>query len=215
MIRPILLTVACAAASWCSAQVNEPGTVQVGVGGELGFFATHFVSEMTVPFLGHKTSSHDDGAVTTSLPIDLQVGVARRWSIGISLDPGRYVDSAGTQPNAFLVAGLQPRFYAVIGDHFALHLNAEVGYGVLKIRSNENTNGQFEDTYAGMHVRVGTEAQVYFGRVFGLHAGLKYALHGMEWKRRDPENDLLDLLDYKARLRTSGLLVQLGLQVRF
>ena len=215
MARLILLIAAIGAASLCIAQVNGPGTVQIGLGAGLGFFATHFENEVTWPFVGRQTTSREDGAFTTSLPVDLQVGLAKRWSIGISLDPGRYIDSAGTHPNAFLVAGLQPRFYVVNGEHFALHLNAEVGYGVLRIRYDENTPSQFDDTYAGLHVRAGAEIQYFFGRVFGLHAGLKYALHNMQWRGREPESDLLALVDYDARLRTSGLLVQLGLQVKF
>ena len=48
-----------------------------------------------------------------------------------------------------------------------------------------------------------------------LDTCLKFASHSMKWKDRDPENAALESIDYEATLKTGGLQLQLGAQVKF
>lgn len=82
-----------------SAQVNGKGTLQFGLGTHLGVHATHY--EWKTHLLGLTAKGSDnDGAVTSTWPIDVQVGLSDRFSLGLCLEPGRYLDSAGTHPTS-------------------------------------------------------------------------------------------------------------------
>lgn len=195
------------------AQVNAPGRFQIGLAASIGGHATHF--ESTYNVLGYHVSyKDDDGAATFSAPLDLQVGVSKRFSLGLCIEPGSYVDSAGTHPNRFLLISLSPRFYFINGDHFALFANLDLGASMLRIADVESGTKKYDDTYSGGHARLGVQAQYYIGNTFGLNAGLKFVAHNLKWRDRDPEDPILNAVDYGATLRTSGLQFQLGLQVK-
>lgn len=57
-------------------------------------------------------------------------------------------------------------------------------------------------------------AQCYFGSAFGMNFGLKYAANNFRWRDREPRDPILDLVDYSAKLRTSGVQLQIGFQVK-
>ena len=196
------------------AQVNSKGRLQIGLGISGGVHATRFENSFTVFGITLKNSS-DDGAATVSYPLDIHVGLSNKFSLGLCLEPGSYIDSAGTRPNGFFVVGLSPRFYAINKEHFALLFNLDLGVSALRIGEVRSGTKQFDDSYVGGHFRLGTQLQYYFGNTFGLNFGLKYAMHNMKWRDRDPEDPLLKDVDYEATLRTSGVQIQLGAQVKF
>ncbi len=196
-----------------SAQVNGKGTLQFGLGTHLGVHATHY--EWKTHLLGLTAKGSDnDGAVTSTWPIDAQVGLSDRFSLGLCLEPGRYLDSAGTHPNQLFLVSLSPRFYAVNKDHFALYLHADLGSGFLKIGDVRSGINRYDDRYTGGHFRLGSAVQWYFGDVFGINLGLMYAAHRLKWQNREPNDPLLDVADYSATLSTSGILFRAGLQVK-
>ncbi len=209
-----VLLAACCAASALNAQVNDRGTFQIGLGTSLGIFKTEFENSFTLPGGVQVSNSEEDEAATFSVPIDLQVGVAERISLGLCLEPGRYIDSAGTHPNSFFIFSIQPRFYVLNYDQFALHINADLGVSALRITSNDGTADEIEDTYGGGHFRFGAQAQYFFGDMFGINIGVKFASHTLEWKDRDPENATLSSLKYEAQLKTGGVIIQGGVQLK-
>ena len=215
MKQAILLLLALILASASFGQVNSKGTFQLGLGVDLGLFNTRFENSFALPGTARVSNTSEDGAATVSYPLDLQAGLSDRFSLGLCVEPGRYIDSAGTHPNAFFILSLQPRFYVLNGEHFAIHLNADLGISALRIRSGEGTSAEYDDSYAGVHFRFGAQAQYYFGKTFGLNFGFKFASHSLQWRDRDPENTLLDQVDYEAKLKTSGAQLQLGAQVKF
>lgn len=196
-----------------SAQVNAKGVVQVGLGVGLGAHATHFNSEVRFGNLAMKHSD-DDGAVTVTFPIEVQYGMADRFSLGICLEPGRYLDSAGTHPNALFLLALSPRFYAVNKDHFAVLFDLDLGLNYLQIESTSLV-AKVKDRYQGGFFRPGCALQWYFGETVGLNVGLYYTAHTFKWKDRDPDDPILDAANYSATLKTSGVLFQAGLQAKF
>lgn len=208
-----LLMIGVLTGSTCWAQVNGPGKFQIGIAGSFGGHATHFENSITVAGFRF-ASSHDDGAATFSVPFDLQVGVSRRISLGLCLEPGSYVDSAGSHPNRFLIVSVSPRFYIINNDHFALFANADLGMSALRIGEVVSGLKQYDDTYAGGHFRLGAQAQWYFGSTFGINAGLKFVAHSLMWRDRDPEDPLLNSAAYEAELRTTGVQFQIGMQVK-
>ncbi len=197
-----------------SAQVNAKGTLQFGLGLSFGAHATHFSNELSYLGLSIKNSD-SDGAVTLTVPVDVQYGLSDRFSLGIYIEPGSYMDSAGTHPNKLFLLGLSPRYYAVNKDRIALYCNADMGLGQLRISDLKNGINRFTDHYTGAHLRLGTGFQFYIGSVIGLHVGLKYAANKFKWRNRDPRDPLLDLVDYSATLKTSGVQFEIGLQAKF
>ncbi len=211
------MSVAVAALVLCAssfAQVNTKGTLQFGLGVSFGAHATRFDSE--VSFLGLSIKNSDsDGAVTVTVPIEAQYGLSDRFSVGLYLEPGSYVDSAGTHPNKLFLMGISPRYYAVNKDRFALYFNADLGLSQLRISDVKNGINRFTDTYSGANLRLGTAVQFYFGQAIGLHLGLKYAANNFNWRARDPRDPILDAVDYSATLKTSGVQFEIGLQAKF
>ncbi len=211
----ILLLAALGAASVSLAQVNDKGRFQVGLAPSLGIHKNTFEFSGTYPIVGRVSKSSEDDAATSSFPIDLHVGLSKKFSLGVCLEPGRYIDSAGTHPNGFFIFSIEPRFYVLNGDHFAVHINADLGLSALRISDVKNGTTEYEDSYAGGHFRFGAQAQYYFGNTFGLNFGFKFASHSMQWRDRDPEDVSLGSVDYEATLKTSGVQFQLGAQLKF
>lgn len=197
-----------------SAQVNAKGTLQFGLGVSLGAHATHFTNEASYSGVSINTSDRD-GAFTVTVPIEAQYGLADRFSLGLYLEPGSYLDSAGTHPNKLFLWGLSPRYYAVNKDRFALYFHADLGLSQLRIGDVRKGVNLYTDHYSGGHLRLGTAVQFYFGSVVGLNLGLKYAANNLKWRDRSPGDPLLDAVNYSARLKTSGVQFQLGLQAKF
>lgn len=215
MRHVIILLTALSLSSTGFGQVNAKGRFQLGLGAGLGVFKTKFENSFALPGIARVSNTSEDGAATVSYPLDLQAGLSGRFSLGLCLEPGQYIDSAGTHPNAFFILSIEPRFYVLNKEHFAIHLNADLGISALRIRTGEGTSAEFDDSYAGGHFRFGAQAQYYFGKTFGMNFGVKFASHNMKWRDRDPENPLLDQIDYQAELKTSGVQFQLGAQVKF
>lgn len=210
---PLCALLALLSWSTASAQVNGKGVLQFGLGVSLGAHATHFTNE--IAYAGLYTKDDDrDGAVTVTVPIDAQYGLSDRFSIGLCIEPGSYLDSAGTHPNQLFLLSLSPRYYAVNKEHFALFFNADFGFSHLRIGDVVEGTKRYDDDYAGGHFRLGTQAQWYFGNTFGINVGLKYAANSFKWKDRDPHDPVFDVVHYSAKLKTSGVQFQVGLQVK-
>ena len=196
------------------AQSNEGGTFHLALGWSLGIHSTRFEQQITAFGVTQK-DEETDAAVTRSFPLDLQVGIAKPMSIGIYVELGNYLDSSATRKNRFIVAGLAPRFYIINKDRFNWMAGPEVGLSALQIEDVEFNNKTFTDSYLGINVRVATGISFYFGDHFGIQTQVKYALHSMPWRDRDPENTAFDDLNYEATLSTSGIQFQIGATVKF
>ncbi|HMN06298.1 MAG TPA: hypothetical protein PKD45_11280 [Flavobacteriales bacterium] len=198
------------------AQVNGKGAVQLGVGINMGAHATLFESEITVLGFTKKFSDHD-GALTLTVPLEVQVGLADRVSLGLYLEPGSYVDSAGTHPNKLLLLGMSVRYYVVNKERGGVYLNADLGTTSLEISDVGSAWNQskYTDRYEGGHVRLGVGGLYFLGNTFGLHGGIRYVAVNFRWKGRTPRDPMLDALNYKANLKTSGALLELGMQLKF
>lgn len=194
-------------------QVNDKGRLQLGLGLGLGVHATHFENEV-INGGDVVRRSERDRAVTFTFPIEAQLGLSPRFGIGLHLEPGSYLDSAGTRPNKLFLFGLTPRYYALNEDRFALHLHADLGLGNLRIGEVVNGAKSYEDRYAGGYLRIGVAMQWFLGGAIGLQLGVKQAWHTLEWKEREPM-PALGPVTYSARLKTSGVLLHLGLVGKF
>lgn len=195
-------------------QSNEGGTFHIGVGWSLGFHSTKYEQRYTV-FGGTVVNDDEGAALTRSFPIDLQIGVAKPLSIGIYVEPGSYLDSSATRKNRFIIAGIAPRIYIINKDRFNWMAGPEIGVSGLQIEDVEYYSEKYTDSYLGIHVRLATGVSFYFGEYFGIQTQVKYAIHSMPWRDRDPESTALDNADFEASLTTSGIQVQLGATVKF
>ncbi|MCB9170183.1 MAG: hypothetical protein H6594_07530 [Flavobacteriales bacterium] len=210
------LPLLCFLALNAEAQLNKAGTVHLGIAGSLGIHATTYVEKQYLGLLGlYQETTTNDGAVSWTFPIDIQVGVAKVLSAGLYLEPGIYLDSSDTQSNAIMLAGLAPRFYVVNTDHFAWTLLLGGGIGTLRI-DQQYTNGNDRTVYlSGGQFRIGTGVLVIFGRHIGLQAGLKYAYYDLPLRRSEYNGEEESLSNYDGHLTASGVHVDLGLAVRF
>ncbi len=197
-----------------TAQVNAPGAVQLGVGISPSLHATHFSNELQVGNASY-VHSDNDAAVTVTFPIDVHYGLSERFSLGLCVEPGRYLDSAGTHPNSLFLVSVSPRFYALNNERSALLLHMDVGLNFLKIGEVPSGTKLYSDRYSGGFFRPGVAFQWYVSDRVGLGAGLQYGAHAFNWNSRDPNDSALELAKYSATLRTSGVVLQAGLKVKF
>lgn len=191
-----------------NAQSHEQGTWQFCLGASLGVHATHFEWKYSFDLLGVPISvsdEEDDGAATTTFPFEVHYGLADRFSLGLYVEPGRYLDSADNNPNRIILVGLSPRYYIINNDRFNWTAMLDLGAGGLEISDKEET---ITDSYAGGHLRIGSGVSFYFGEHFGLQLFGKYAAYNLKWRDREPD-DLPE--NYEAKLTTSGFHFGAGL----
>lgn len=197
-----------------SGQAITRGDFQLGIGFNAGAHATRYESEITI--LGFsKKDSHNDGAVTVTVPLEAQYSFTDRFSLGLYIEPGSYLDSSGTHPNKLLLLGISPRYYVVNKDRFALYVHVDLGLSKLQIKDVKSGKDRFTDYFEGSHARLGVAGQYYFSDLFGLNAGLRFTGANFAWKERDPSDPLIAAFNYKGTLKTTGVQFQLGLQVKF
>jgi hypothetical protein len=200
-----------------SAQFNEAGRFHASIGGAAGFHATKYYQKFTFNFFGtpvNVDTTSTDGAATFTLPIELDFGVAKFMSLGLYLEPGSYLDSSATESNSLVVAGIQPRFYLLNKDRFALLASLQLGVAGLNIVRSEP--GYTSDArYLGFQWGLGTGMAVGFGDHLGMRFMLRYVGTSMPLRAIEENGRSIDLDNFEARLTTGGVLLQLSFCVRF
>ncbi len=213
ILLPLLLLASAAA----HAQYNAKGTFHAGIGGAIGAHGIAYDQTFKVSLFGATISqsrSTTDAAATTTLPIELGMGLGRAFSIGLFLEPGAYVDSSGSAAtNALLLVGLQPRFYLVNKDRFAWMASLQLGASALRIQREEGAVKE-DARYSGAAVGLGTGVGLKFTDAFGLEFHVRYMGTVMDLKAREV-NDRSTMDFYEATLRSGGVLAQLGLAFHF
>ena len=200
------------------AQFNEPGRVHISLGGAFGAHATNYKTEQHFNFFGnHITvdSTTTGGAVSLTVPIELDFGVARFMSLGLYVEPGSYLDSSATESNSIVLAGIQPKFYLLNKDRFALLAALQLGAAGLHIEREEDNGFNSDARYAGLQWGVGTGVAVGFGDHFGMRFMVRYLATNMALRGYEVNGDGVDLDNYEARLKTGGVLFQISLAARF
>ncbi|MBL8010917.1 MAG: hypothetical protein JNJ64_09935 [Flavobacteriales bacterium] len=193
-------------------QCNQPGTVHISAGGNLGIHATKYVETS-----GGITNRGRDGAISYGFPLKVHVGVVKPLSIGVYGEFGGYVDTAGTRSNRTGVIGIEPRFYPVNTDHFNLRLFMQGGYSMLRIEDRYQFAQVGVARYAGPHFAFGTGLGFYAKKVFGMYFDLKYVRHWLPLRSFEANGQEVDFdaFGYEAELTTHGIQLELGFNVRF
>jgi len=211
----LLSSLLCSFAS--TAQFNEAGRFHASIGGAAGFHATKYYQKFTFNFFGtpvNVDTSSTDGAATFTLPIELDFGVAKFMSLGLYLEPGAYLDSSATESNSLVMAGIQPRFYLLNKDRFALLASLQLGVAGLNIVRSEP--GYTSDArYLGFQWGLGTGMAVGFGDHLGMRFMLRYVGTSMPLRAIEENGSSIDLDNFEAKLTTGGVLLQLSFCVRF
>jgi len=195
--------------------MNDKGTVNITAGVGLGIHGT--IYQQTTSLLGIKTTEEEeDGAVTVTVPIDVQFGLFRPLSLGIYVEPGAYLDSNATRSNALLIAGVKPQLYLVQDGDFAWYLNGRAGMNFLNIDyQDEQLDERIEESYSGPHFGVGTGIGTYFGGAFGFNFGLIWMRSSFNLKDLTINNTTQNLEAFEAELETSGVELTAQLAFRF
>lgn len=211
----LLLAAALFAFGAVNAQYNQKGMVHLGIGLSLGAHATELESRYTI--LGITvTDTESDGAATTSVPFQLGYAIGNRFSLGLLLEPGRYLpDSAeaDSQTNSFLNVALEPRFYIVNAERIAWHASLQLGGVGLRIQ-DDTPNEKVDARYSGGAFGLGTGVALALGGKVGLGVDLRYLATNLELGAMEI-NDTSVTNFYDATLRTGGVVVQFSLAFRF
>ncbi|MBX2979016.1 MAG: hypothetical protein KF905_06960 [Flavobacteriales bacterium] len=214
-MRAIFLLWVLSTATLATAQYNSKGKFHVAIGGALGGHGTAVEQRFTL--FGLQWSQVKNGsAATTSLPVEIGFGLGQRFSLGLILEPGRYVnDSAKAQVrnNALAVVALQPRFYLVNKDRFAWSASLQLGSAALRIL-DETPGAKTDERYSGPAWGMGSGVAFGLGDKVGLEFHLRYLATRMELRARE-FNSLSTMEVYNATLSTSGVVAQLSLAFRF
>ncbi|MBL7952321.1 MAG: outer membrane beta-barrel protein [Flavobacteriales bacterium] len=208
-IRITSLAVSIGIMSSLNAQVNEKGAVHLAAGIAVGGHATRYEQS----FLG-VVQTTNDGAATTTLPIEFGYGLGGRFSLGLLLEPGLYLDSVESESNTLTTFAIQPRFYLVNGDRFTWMASMQLGSTRLKYDVSEPGNVS-SAVYRGAHFGLSSGVGFYFTDRIGLNVQLRYMattmpLRDWSWNGTSLDPDLID-----AKLSTSGLAVQASLAFKF
>lgn len=196
-----------------SAQINAPGRVHVAVGLAAGFHGTEYTEVGTV--LGIPLSRKTlDAAFTTTVPIEVGVGVAKFLSLGLYVEPGSYLDSSATESNGLAMVGFQPRFYLVNKDRFAWMASLRLGGSALELDRQEPFV-RSEARYSGGHFGLGTGVAVHFSELIGLQLHLNYLANRMTLQDYRINGSEIPLDLYDAELLTRGVALQASLAFRF
>ncbi len=212
--RTVLLASALLLAGSSIAQYNQKGRVHLSLGASVGGHGTELESRYTV-FGFTRTDSDVDGAVTTSVPIQVDAALANRFTLGILLEPGRYVpDSADAdQTNGFFNFAIQPKFYLINGNRVAWTASLQVGAAALRIQ--DDTPGEKVDArYSGGAFGLGSGVAFGLGDHVGIGFDVRYLATNLKLRAMEL-NDVSVTDVYDATLRTAGFVAQLSLAFRF
>lgn len=196
------------------AQYNAKGRFHASIGMSIGAHGTEVENRYTL--LGFTVSDKQtDGAATVTVPIELDYALGQRFTLGLLIEPGRYVpDTAdGNQSNGLAIVAIQPRYYLINGDRLAWTASLQLGAAALRIQ--DDTPGAVVDArFSGSAFGIGTGLRFGLGDHVGLGFDLRYL--GTNMELRAAEVNGTSVTDsYAATLRTGGVLAQLSLAFRF
>ncbi len=125
------------------------------------------------------------------------------------------MDSSATESNSIVLAGIQPKFYLLNKDRFALLTALQLGAAALHIVRDEDGKVNDSDArYLGLHWGLGLGLAVGFGRHFGMRFMTRYVGTSMPLRAAEVNGSSVDLDDFEAKLSTGGVLIQLSLCAR-
>lgn len=218
-MRSLLLPFACILmAGTALGQFNTANRFHVGVGGAVGAHATRVDETLKLNLFGVQVrheQSKTDGAATTTVPVELGYGLGKAASLGIVLEAGRYVpdSNATNQRNTLTLVALQPRFYLVNRDGFALSASLQAGGSFLHL-VDDTPNKKVDARYSGPAVGLGAGAHVPLGEHVAIEAHLRYIAARMTLREGSINGQsVMDF--YEAVLTTGGVVLQAGVSFRF
>ena len=212
-ITSILLPTLVLFSTSIAAQYNDKGTVHLAIGGAITAYATEY--DQTITFLGFPIrNTSEGGAATTTVPIEFHYGFAKVFSLGLYVEPGRYIDSVDTKENTVMFIGLQPRFYLVNKDRFAWMAGLQLGSTRLTI-DDVAAAGAPRSEFRGAHFGLSTGVGFLFSDLIGIQVHLRYLANTLPLTDYELNGNAvaLDLVD--AELRARGVGLQASLNFRF
>lgn len=215
-MRKLLLLSAILGAACTTAQFNDAGRFHASIGGAFGVHATKYYQEQRFVILGTEfkfDTTTTDGAATLTVPIELDFGLAKFMSLGLYIEPGSYLDSSRAESNTVMMGGIQPKFYLLNTDRFALIAALQLGASGLRIIRSED-GYESDARYFGFQWGLGTGMAVGFGDHVGLRFMARYVSTSMPLRAWEENPDTV-FGDYEAKLTTGGFVVQLSLCFRF
>ncbi|MBP6312781.1 MAG: hypothetical protein KA408_10965 [Flavobacteriales bacterium] len=151
-----------------SAQINRSGTVHIAVGGAIGW---HYTKNERM----NRFSPEIDGGFSLGGVLDVQVGVIKQFSLGVTLEPGALVLFSGDfdAGTGFRTMGFKGRGYLLQSDKFAWTVSSEVGLGRLKY-TDRMDEGEVKFIDNGIYYGISMGVGMYFSERVGLNMDLNW-----------------------------------------
>lgn len=214
-MRALLLSASLIAlATAASGQFNTKGRFHGAIGVGAGGHSTELDQKFKI--LGVTVANSETGSAgTTSLPIEVGVGLGKPISLGLGIELGRYVPDTNqtNQTNAWAVVALQPRFFIINKDRFAWSAMLQIGGAALRIK-DDTRNAEVDERYSGTAFGLGSGLHFGLSDKVGIDLQLRYLATRMELRARE-FNGRSTMDFYNATLSTGGFIGQLALSFRF
>lgn len=195
-------------------QFNTKGRFHGALGVSAGGHSTELDQRFKI--LGVSVANTETGSAgTTSVPLELGVGLGKPFSLGMGIELGRYVPDTNetNQTNAWALVALQPRFFIINKDRFAWSAMLQFGGVALRIK-DDTRNAAVDERYSGTAFGIGSGLHFGLSERVGIDLQLRYLATRMELRARE-FNGRSTMDFYNATLSTRGVIGQVALSFRF
>jgi len=198
--------------SFAYSQSYEKGDILIDGGIGLGIYGTNV--KQTISGV---TNEESDGTASVLIPIKVQYGISKKFSVGILVQPENYIvdnDSASIKKedakgSSFRVIGT---YYIINNDKF--NLNAEIGFGSATFKQEVEENGNTSEAeWRGGNFALGLGLKYYFSKHIGFFANTSYSNYSFDIDKWTFNNVTIDADGWEAKF--SGAEVTVGLALKF
>jgi hypothetical protein len=169
--KALLLALVCSFSFNLRAQTMDQGMLV----GEVGIGLAIYHITITEKVTGYNFSN-DDYAGAFVLPVTMDYGISKRFSVGGTFKYSNYiVDSANSETYKSFDLAVRPAFHFVSRDKFNMNLFALVGGSSLFYNSNNAFNVKGHG--GGPTFGLGLDMRIFFSSAIGLYLSYNYAAY--------------------------------------
>lgn len=211
-MKKILLAVGLLASTLTFGQVNQPGTIHLGLGWMSTLGGADFTTTVTDPNGESESGTSRGIGAKSGFGVRAGYGIAEKLSVGVYLrtEKAAYVStdifSTGSLFISGVAVGLEGKFYLVNKDKFALYAGPQVGFSTGKAYYTGDTE---KDKASGLNYAVLLGLNWYWTDFIGMSFDLGYG--GGSLKSTGSEDDW----KWETKIKNGGVTWGLGLVSKF
>jgi len=177
----------------------------------LGVTGGVYQNEITQNVLGFQRVSTDTAAAYF-FPISIEYCILNRFSAGLQLRTGKYIDDVDYEDNIVGSFDLLVSYHIVNRTRNNLYVQLALGPSWLTI---DNERAYARGDWAGAHAGLNLGYRHYFGRIFGVHLQLGWASYRLEQQYLEVANTVVDPQLLYWDMLVTGTEFGFGLCARF